>query len=125
MYNGPFDPLISRSVMKTKDEIKIVLAGVGNPINESDCLESVLNFARRIAEKIVIKNPNKGKIIFKCELPKGSVSSIMKYIITPGTTPKLTISASESSCFPISDFTLSRRATIPSKKSNIQQMPTI
>ena len=35
-----------------KDPINIAAAGVGSPINEFDCLLSILNFARRIDEKI-------------------------------------------------------------------------
>jgi hypothetical protein len=39
--------------------------------------------------------------------------------IAPGATPKLTISANESSCLPISPCLLSNLATKPSKKSRI------
>ena len=39
----------------------IVFAGVGNPINDLVCLESILNLANLKAEKIVIKKPNKCK----------------------------------------------------------------
>src|ERR1035437_6895793 len=44
--------------------IKIVFAGVGNPIKESVCLVSILNFANRIAEKIVTKKPTLQPIVF-------------------------------------------------------------
>ena len=45
-----------------KDAIKIAATGVGNPIKEVVCLVSILNFARRIAEKRGIKKAiNDGK----------------------------------------------------------------
>ena len=37
----------------------ILVIGVGNPIKEEVCLESILNLANRIAEKIGINNPTK------------------------------------------------------------------
>ena len=46
------------------------------------------------------------------------------YIITPGTTPKVTISAKLSKSFPIGETTLSNRAANPSKKSKIAANPT-
>lgn len=39
---------------KTKEVRNSALAGVGTPINESVCLVSTLNLAKRIAEKIAI-----------------------------------------------------------------------
>ena len=42
-----------------KEAINIAAAGVGNPIKEEVCLVSRLNFANRIAEKIVMINPMK------------------------------------------------------------------
>ena len=42
---------------------------------------------------------------------------MVEKIMKPGKTPKETMSASESSSFPISDFTFSKRAAKPSKKS--------
>ena len=41
-----------------------------------------------------------------------------KKIIVEGATPKVTTSARESSSLPIGDDTFSRRADMPSKKSN-------
>ena len=46
------------------------------------------------------------------------------YSIVPGTTPKVTMSAKESSCLPISDCILSNRATKPSRKSNTNAATT-
>ena len=40
-----------------------------------------------------------------------------EYITTPGATPKVTISAKESNCFPNSPCTFNNRAAKPSKKS--------
>ena len=37
----------------------------------------------------------------------------------PGTKPKLTMSANESSSFPNGEYALSKRAEKPSKKSNV------
>lgn len=44
------------SEIKGSEQIIMALAGVGKPIKESNCRESLLNFAKRIAEKIVIIN---------------------------------------------------------------------
>jgi len=56
--------------------------------------------------------------VAKCrKSPPGNSLTIRKYARIAGATPKLTISASESSSFPISDLTCNRRAVIPSKKS--------
>ena len=38
-----------------KDAMNIAEAGVGSPIKEDDCLVSILNFAKRIDEKMGIK----------------------------------------------------------------------
>ena len=43
-------------------------------------------------------------------------------IMVAGATPKVTLSASESSSLPIGDDTFSRRALIPSKKSKTAPM---
>ena len=48
---------------------------------------------------------------------------IILYIINPGTTPKVTMSASESRSFPIGELTPNKRAAKPSKKSNIAAIP--
>lgn len=45
------------------------------------------------------------------------------YIITPGTTPKVTMSANESKSFPIGELTPNKRAAKPSKKSKIAAIP--
>lgn len=46
------------------------------------------------------------------------VTIITTIINKPGATPKVTMSASESNCFPISLLTFNFRARKPSKKSN-------
>ena len=38
-------------------------------------------------------------------------------MITPGATPKLTISLNESNCLPIDEVAFNKRATNPSRKS--------
>ena len=47
------------------------------------------------------------------------MSSIIWKIIIPGATPKVTISAMLSNCFPISEVTFNNLADNPSKKSSI------
>ena len=49
--------------------MNIADAGVGSPINEDVCLESVLNFAKRIDEKMGIKKAIKeiSKKLFRYE----------------------------------------------------------
>lgn len=49
--------------------------------------------------------------------------SINIKMMTPGRSPKDRISASESSCLPISDFTCSILAMKPSRKSKIAAIP--
>ena len=106
-----------------------VFAGVGRPKNESDCLESILNFANLKPEKTVIINPNKGKQdwlivseIYSLFEFKGPFKAKNKII--PGTNPKEIISANESNCFPNSDWTSSNLATKPSRKSKIAETRT-
>ena len=70
-----FTPMCKSST-KGNEHIKIQLAGVGTPIKESDCRVSILNLARRIAEKIVIKNPSQlnHRIDLKSHSEKTSVN---------------------------------------------------
>lgn len=43
--------------IRGKEEMKMVFAGVGTPMNELVCLVSILNLANRTAEKTVMRNP--------------------------------------------------------------------
>lgn len=130
-----------------KEATSIALVGVGTPINDSDWRVSMLNLARRRAEKIGIRMATisiKGWYLNNgChKLGNGNAqcitsSFILKYnsygiaigiievifisiilkIIIPGKTPKLTTSARESNSFPIGLVTFNKRAAKPSKKS--------
>ena len=44
------------SFINGMEQIRSVFAGVGTPIKELVCRVSILNFANRMQEKIVIKN---------------------------------------------------------------------
>lgn len=54
---GDVTPENQGSIIKGMEAISIALAGVGNPINDSVCRTSLLNFARRKAEKTGISSP--------------------------------------------------------------------
>src|SRR6478735_8570162 len=104
----------------------MVQAGVGMPINEVVWRVSMLNLARRNAEKMVIRKPKNGKMVGS--RPKKLLSWAKDFsskwnISTPGTTPNETISARESSCLPISEYARSKRASMPSIKSSTAAMP--
>ena len=86
-------------------------AGVGTPINESDWRVSILNLANRRAANTANDNPTND------HRTKPAPSSMMTIDIA-GSTPKLTISASESSSLPMGLDTFNKRALKPSKKSN-------
>ncbi len=94
--------IIPLSIRKLENEKPIpaqnkALAGVGMPINELVCRSSILNLARRKAEKTGTKNPAN-------ENQKGNALSVItEKINTPGATPKLITSANESSSFPIGE----------------------
>jgi hypothetical protein len=90
-------------------------AGVGNPMNSSVWLVEILNFPNRTADKMAIKKAEYGK--YSPNPSNVLISNKNRYIIKLGATPKVTISASESNCFPSSPLTLSNRAAKPSKKS--------
>tara|TARA_B110000285_G_scaffold231382_1_gene299997 strand:- start:7589 stop:8134 length:546 start_codon:yes stop_codon:yes gene_type:complete len=121
-----------------------VFAGVGSPIKEVVWRVSKLNFANLKREKKGIKRAVNGtKFTLPKPLKKDSIqeendnlmtcedspsinsddckTSILTVkttiIITPGTTPKVTMSAKESNCFPSSPFVLNKRAEKPSRKS--------
>jgi len=94
-------------------QINNAWAGVGTPINESLWRASILNFARRMADKTVNARP----IHDHAPAPE----AVNKFFIKiPGNTPKLTISASESSSLPMELDTFNILALKPSKKSNTQ-----
>ena len=112
--------VFSPDVTKTSEQMKIALAGVGNPINESVCRVSMLNLANRNAEKTVMKYAESAT-----SQPKGynkpfliATENNIQYMTEAGATPKLTTSANESSCFPISEYAFNQRAAKPSQKSN-------
>jgi len=88
-------------------------AGVGKPIN-SVFWSVILKIDNLIAEKTIIKNDTNGKKECSPEI------FIKLYIINVGARPKLTRSENESICFPNSDWAFNKRATKPSKKSNIE-----
>src|SRR5260221_2411374 len=88
--------------------IKIVLAGVLRPLNESCCVSSTLKMASRKAEQTAIKKPTKGRYgLFE-------MAAIILYITKAGSKPKLTMSANESSSLPICVVTFNHRAAKPS-----------
>lgn len=89
------------SCMKGKLMKNKVFAGVANPMKFSVCLVSMLNFANRNAENTVTIKPVYAKISGNPFASKLDFN--IMYINTPGNNPKLTISAKESNCFPISE----------------------
>lgn len=89
---------------------KRALAGVGNPMKESVCLSSRLNFANRYAENTAI---TKG---MKFHHSTTSFFNSMN-AINEGASPKLITSARESSSLPMGEDTFNKRAVMPSKKS--------
>jgi hypothetical protein len=98
-------------------QIKSAWAGVGTPMNASLCRVSILNLANRMAAKTGNAKP----IHDHTPLPEAAKRF---FIMTPGSTPKLTMSASESSSLPIGLDTFNRRAVKPSKKSKMQAAHT-
>jgi hypothetical protein len=86
-------------VATTNDAQKIAFAGVGKPIKIALCRSSMLNFANRNAEKTAMRNAEKLK---KCH-STGKLSCITEKTIAEGATPKLTMSAKESSSLPIGE----------------------
>jgi len=92
-------------------DIKSAFAGVGKPLKESLWVSSILKMANRNAENAAIAKARKGSHSDVVELP------MSLYMTTAGNTPKLTMSASESSSLPIGEETFKRRAANPSKKS--------
>ena len=77
-------------------------------MNESVCRTSMLNFASRNAENTAIRKAsiaiNHPLVYIPVANPCAAMAfSNMKYIIEARATPKLTISANESSSFPMSE----------------------
>jgi len=108
--------------IKHNEHINNALAGVGNPINESVCRESMLNFANRNAENTAIINADTAthhpQVKASTGNPYFSAASDSKtYMMEAGATPKLTTSANESSSFPIAEYAFNQQAANPSKKS--------
>ena len=111
--------------MKASEQINSALAGVGSPINESLCRVSMLNFANRNAEKTAMINAGTATHHPQVQISTGNPCFLAAvnnraYMIEAGATPKLTISASESSSFPIAEYAFSQRAANPSKKSKTE-----
>ena len=110
--------------------IEIAPAGVGIPINELVWRVSILNLAKRSAENMAITKEEStivNSFALSCERMKLSFSPnsemrINLNMIIVGATPKLTISANESSSLPISELALSKRAAKPSEKSKMAAM---
>ena len=95
------------------------LAGVGSPMNDVVCRVLRLNLANRRAENAAITNAKNGTYGAIGSINDGySITESWVNTIAAGATPKVTSSASESSSLPMGELTPSRRALIPSKKSN-------
>ena len=107
------------SLISGNDPRNKALAGTGNPINEVVCRVSRLNLASLTAESTgIIKAINEKILSNEPAVGVFGLATISWYIIIPGKTPNETTSARESSSFPISLFTCSNRAAMPSIKSN-------
>src|SRR3546814_11694145 len=89
-------------------------AGVGRPIKLVFCRSSTLKRARRSAENTVKRKAAKTHSLPDCGKSPGCNN--LK-TTNPGTSPKLIISANESSSFPIGDQAFNARAENPPKKS--------
>jgi len=97
-------PKTSFCKISGSDAMKMELDGVGKPRNESDCLVSILNFANRRAELIVMMNGRNNTGLDRKEIAcTGSPFAKSATIINPGTTPNVITSARESSCFPFGE----------------------
>lgn len=119
--------MLNRSCSKTNASptIKMVMAGVGTPMNESVCLVSILNLASRMAEATVIikgKCPKTIDMVALGSRENGGLDRQSLQPISPGTNPNDTMSAMESSCLPNSEFAFNLLATNPSKKSNTNEL---
>src|SRR5260370_288603 len=85
------------TIKKINDVIKILLAGVFNPLKWSCCVSSMLKTAKRRAEHTAIRKAKYGSHSW------ADTAAIILYITSDGNNPKLTISASESSSLPMAD----------------------
>jgi len=108
-----------------KDAINMPAAGMGKPLNPTCNVVSKLYLARRNAPaqgKIKAGMKNKNEVE---RPPSFCAKDIRKNsnTIIAGATPKLTTSASESNCFPISDEACINRAIKPSRKSMRAAIP--
>ncbi len=100
-------------------------AGIGTPLKPYCCVLSRLNLAKRYAPAAAINNDGTSHSI-ETSRPSSCFAKLSRknwYTISDGATPKLTISARESSCLPISDVALKSLATKPSRKSTTAAMP--
>lgn len=105
----------NRPTMNSVDE------GVGRPKKPVVWRVSMLNFAKRRAEKSVSMNAGAARLRVACD-PHACCNSWKSTM--PGTNPKETISAKESNWTPKGELDLSHRATIPSRKSAVAAMMT-
>jgi len=120
---------ISISLMKLKllpkcsisgnDATNNPTAGVGTPLNPYRWVVSKLNFASRYADAAarIKAGSNQAKATSRPFSSFIKLSLNNWYKITEGQTPKLTTSARESSCLPISEDASNSLDTKPSKKS--------
>ena len=106
LYSGWYE------IIKGSEAIKRPLAGVGTPIKDSDWRVSMLNLAKRKAEKTTISPRPIYAFQISCEALWISTNNI-----EAGKSPKVITSASESNSLPMGEEELSSRATKPSKKS--------
>ena len=118
------EPVADDTATMSADQ-KMACAGTGRPKKEVVWRVSILNFAKRSAEKMGITNADSSRSLhihdsFHDKL-YSSWSIKLKSII-PGATPKLTISARESSSFPMGEYAFNMRAAKPSVKSNTAAM---
>lgn len=117
------------SIIIHKDETINAAAVVVSPLNNWPLDGAILNFAKRTAAANAnrkalrsnifsnIVDEESSKVLNLDKLVSIRINHLKKIIA--GATPKLTISAKESSCTPNSERALSRRATQPSNKSKI------
>ena len=85
-------------------------------------MSSMLNLAKRMAEKTGNKKAKQGNSLMPRRLADGRSKArlISQYMMNPGATPEETTSDKESKSAPMGECAWSRRAAKPSKKSKRQ-----
>ena len=96
----------------------MAIPGAGIPRKEVFCVSSMLNLAKRMAEKTGKRKAIQGDK----SSPNSMISGcwawlISQYMMNPGATPKETTSESESKSAPMGEWAWSNRAAKPSRKS--------